>query len=337
MKATLKDIARRAKVSIAAVSMVLNDAPASRISKEKSEEIKRIAKELNYVPNQAARSLVRRRSMTIGMIIPDIENSFFSSLVKTIEDVLRQEGYSLIIVNSNDRYEQDLSLLQLLELRGIDGLLLTIGNESYQHLNDLEQFMAKYPVPYVVVDRMIPWAKTGVWFNNEHGGFLATEFLIKQGHRRIGCIAADRYSKNGMERYLGYIRALETYQIPFDEAIVMEGSYHFRDGYQAVDALLHTDITALVCANDMTAYGAMKRLREQGRKIPDDLSIVGYDNLPLSDILDVSLTSVAQDVELLGKKSVELLLSLIQHPERTQIIMLEPQLKEKNSTRCLTD
>lgn len=328
MKMSIKELAKLANVSVTTVSLVLNDKP-SRISETKKAEIRALASLHAYEPNFSARNLVTKQSKTIGLLIPDIENLFFSALAKKVEDELRQKGYSLIFVNSNDDYKQDLVLLKNLVNRGVDGLLLTVSNDGTKHKALYETLLKELNTPFVMVDRTIGNQEhPQVYFDNQLGGFMATQYLIEKGHSRIACLAAKDKSLNGYYRYKGYIKALKQAGYEINESIVFPGDYRFQSGYQIADKLVLENCDALFAGNDLMAYGAIKRLRELGKHVPNDIEVVGYDNLEFSSMLGINLPSVDQNIKELGKQSVELLLNIMNNIPTSKTIVLKPTFKK---------
>lgn len=333
----MKDIAREVGVSVSAVSLVLNNRPC-RISEEKKRQIFEVAKRRNYAPNQAARSLVTKRSRMLAVILPDIENLFFASLAKRIEDSCRRNGYMLLIVNSNDSYQEDKALLHSIVARGVDGIFLIVSNEScrQEREEELTRLLKGLPIPYVMVDRIFDQlACDKVFYDNEQGAYLAVRHLQERGHVRIGCVA-NLSSNSGLLRLQGYRRALAERNWNYNPNYVADGDYHFESGYQAADQLLQTDATAAFISNDMMAMGFLKRLHERGLTVPDDFSLVGYDNSLLSTVCDVNLSSVEQDSHLLGEEACRLLIDRIKDqtlPPRT--VCLSPKLIVRNSVKTL--
>lgn len=332
LRVRLIDIAKKANVSVATVSMALNkDNP--KVSKDKIAEIKKIAKDMNYIPNSMARGLVTQSTKTVGLIIPDIENAFFSSLVKRIEDLLRQEGYMTLITNSDEKFKNDMELIDLVAGRGIDGLMIAMSDESYGNVKEVMGKIKSINTPYLLFDRSYEKDDHAVFFDSHEGGYIATQHLIDLGHTRIGCITGAQQARYGYLRFLGYRDCLKDNHIEYDEKIVKEGDFKFQTGYELTDSLLDEGISALFVANDMMAYGVLKRLREKNIRIPEDFSIVGYDNLSLTKLLDIPLTSVAQDVDVLARVSVENMLDLIQGKEMNERVILKPSLNILNSTQ----
>lgn len=330
MSITLKEIALQAGVSVSSVSLVLNNKP-NRISSQTRALIIKIAEENQYRPNVIARSLVTKQTKTLGLIIPDIENIFFSTLAKVLEMEVRKEDYTLIIVNSNDKFIDDLLLIDLLISRGVDGLFLTISNEAYLHQTVLGEKLSKLPIPYVMIDRVLEaYDCNKVYFDNVTGAYLATKYLIEQGHRKISCICNTFISKNALSRINGFKKAMDEYKIKVPKEYIIPANYRVEGGYQAGEQILKTDCTAVFVCNDMMTLGLLKKFTECGIKVPDDYPVVSYDNL-LSDFLfGIRISSVDQDIKELGICSWNVLKKWLQSDKNltpeTQEICLSPQL-----------
>lgn len=334
MKIKLKDIAKEANVSITSVSLVLNNKPC-RICSEKKELIKKIAKDNNYTPNINVRSLITNETKTLGLIIPDIENIFFSRLTKTIETYCRQFGYALIIVNSNDEYKEDLYLLDLLLARGIDGLFITISNSAYNNKEEVCLNLKKLTIPYIMIDRVFDELNCNqVYFDNVKGSYIATKHLIENGHSKISCIINSIYSKNTVSRFEGYKKAMQEHGLEIKKNYIIEGDYRMQSGYNTGDMIIKNHTTAVFVTNDMMTLGLLKRLSEKDIKVPEHLSIVSYDNLLNDFILGPGITSIDQNISNLGKTACDLMLSLLKN-EETEIkkICLDPELIIKKSVK----
>ena len=337
MRATLRDIAEMTGFSVSSVSLVLNDRP-NRISAESREKILEAAKRLDYHPNQAAVSLITRRSNAIGLIIPDITNMFFAQIAKGAETRSSQLGYSLILCNTNDDPEKDLDYLNVLLDRGADGILLV---SSYKPGIEKEPFESKKLLaekPVVIVDRnadrlMDSGRYSGVFSDNELGAYLATKHLLSLGHRKIGCVTGPMGAASSKNRLFGYIRALQEAELPFDGALVREGNYHIDTGFEFGCALIDAGATAIFAFNDMMAYGVYRAAGEKGVSIPDDLSVIGYDDLPFSEIAEPPLTSVRQGAYEIGVEAVNAIVRQITEPETVpQNVTLRPELAVRKST-----
>lgn len=313
-KVTLKEIAREAGVSISAVSLVLNDRP-NRISEKNRELIREIARKKRYVPNQIARSLVTRRSNTLGLIVPNITSRFFSSLARDLEIRAREHGYALFIVNSGGGEEsaasQDAELFQLLVNRGVDGVFLVVSNELSPD-PQLVNALSFSPVPCVMIDRSLPDARCDkVRFDSELGGYLATRHLLERGHTRIACIVNQR-SYTGQERLAGYRRALREAGVFFDERLVFQSDYYIAESYAVSAEVVESGATAVFASSDNIALGLLKRLRERGLRVPGDIGVVSYDNSAADALFEPVLTSIEQSVEKLGRHALGMVLARIE-------------------------
>ncbi len=335
MKVTLKDIADATGVSITAVSKVLNRKPI-RISQEKREEILETADRLNYRVNRAARALVTKESGLIGLIVPDIENPYFSRLAKHLEKRCLEEDRVLLILNSNEKREMDLKLLDLLVSRQVDGIFLCPSFEAFTD-DRLKKHIDRLSVPLVLVDRVFEDLDVGqVCFDNAAGAYKAARFLIDRGHRKIGIIAPPRSEQGENARLEGFTRALMEAGIPLDARYVQYGDYGYNSGYEAGKELLETDMTALFSCNDRMTLGFLKALREAKKSIPDDLSLISNDNIPDDYTFGLAITTVIQDVAVLAEETFETYRRLIGQDEISRTI-LTPTLIERDSVIPLSD
>lgn len=309
-KVTLRSIAEEAGVSVSTVSLVLNGRPC-RVSDAKRELIRDIAHRKRYVPNQIARSLVTRRSNTLGLIVPNITSRFFSSLARDLEVRARQHGYALFIVNSGEGDDgscQDVELFQLLLNRGVDGVFLVVSNELSPE-PQLVEALSLSPVPCVMIDRTLPGPPCDkVRFDSELGGYLATRHLLEHGHRRIACIINGK-SYTGQERLAGYRRALDEFEAFFDESLVFQSGYYIAEAYEVARGIVDSDASAVFASSDNIALGLLKRLHENGLRVPGDVSVVSYDNSAADALFEPVLTSIEQSVDTLGMHALGMMLA----------------------------
>lgn len=333
-KATIKDIAREAGVSPAAVSLILNDRPC-RITEEKKQRVREVARQKNYVVNQAAKCLATRRSDMLALILPDIENTFFSSLAKQIENRCRREGYSLIVAGSDDRKENDRKLLRVLESRGVDGIFLILSNEFLECRAEFLKELKLLTMPYIMIDRTFPDADCcRVSFDHEQGGYLAAKYLLEQGHRKIGCVYRDDKAGSGKSRLDGYMRALREFGVRVQRKYLKEGDYRMESGYLAAQALLETDATAAFVCNDMMTLGFLRRLYEKKLQIPADYSIVSYDDSLQNYLFGVELTTVVQEIGTLADEACRLMFCRLRGEPVGSEVILPPQLRIRGSVRA---
>lgn len=335
MRVTIKDIAKACGLSTTAVSLVLNG-KGKKISSEHTELILKIAKEMNYRPNQLAVSLVKRKTYTLGLIVPDITNIFFSELAKGIGDAGREDGYNLILCNTNDKHKLELEYVNTLADKGVDGILIAMSAESYGERGKQSiKFLKNCNIPVVIVDCFNEQTDfSSISVDNEKGAYMAVEHLISLGHTRIACVTGPTGPQANEDRFLGYKNAIRRYNIKFEENLIYEGDFRFYSGVESVEYLLPHKPTAIFCLNDLMAYGVIGGLKKHKIKIPKEMSVVGFDDVFFSDIMDIPLTTVQQPVYELGKKAVELLQDEINNKIVKKInVFLEPKLIVRSSTR----
>lgn len=324
--ATIKDIAKRAGVAPSVVSRALNHKYGVKESTRKL--ILKIAEELDYYPNAAARSLVTRKGQTIGIFMADISQPYFSQIIKGMEFAANQMGYTLLFSNSFESLDHREVFKKMVESGRADGLIIVGSNNKDKNFIP---FLIKREVPFVLVERNFSDPRVHcIWVDNVEGGYLATKYLIEKGHRRIGHISGNLDYQVSLERLEGYKRALAEYQIPFSEELVAAGKFLVQDGYLAMKELLNykPQCTAVFVANDSMAYGALQALHESRIKVPDEIAVVGYDDLEFSTLTNPSLTTVRQPRYEMGLKSVETLINILQSKTDGSIMKmcLKPEL-----------
>lgn len=338
MKVTIKDIAREAGVSVAAVSLVLNQKEC-RIADETKKRIIEVAKRLNYTANQQARSLVTRKSNVIGLIIPDIENIFFSSLSKKIEEYCRKKGYAIMIVNSDENPKVDIELLHVLVSRGVDGILYTPSLGSDEDYAKIKSYLESLPIPYVMVDRYLDDLDCNkVYIDNIHGSYQAVSLLVESGHTKIGCIGSGVRKSTANSRITGYKEAMNHFNLPVNDEYIYDGQYKMIGGYEAGKEIVNSDLTAVYICNDMMTLGFLKYLSECGKRVPDDYSIISYDNTLHNFVVSPKITTIDQDLGKLARNSCRLLFKNINNKNvDPEVICLNPQLIVNESVKPMND
>jgi LacI family transcriptional regulator len=314
--------------------LVLNRRPC-RISQGTKDKIFEIAEKLNYTPNMMAKGLVTQKTRTIGLVIPDIENAFFSSLSKSVEDYARSLGFMVMLMNNDDSHQMNMEVIQLLLDRNIDGLLIVSANESYQKefQKDLRFLLSKMTIPFVMVDRFFDdFPANKVYFDNHLGGYYATKHLINHGHTNIACITGPSGTKSSDLRLEGYVKAMEEENYSIKPEWIVEGDYHFDSGYQKMKDLLTEDVSAIFGFNDLMAYGAMRTIHEANKTLPRDYSLVGYDHLTLSALIDSQLDSIEQNSKILGEEACKMLFKQVNKENQSiKEVCLKPVLIKKGS------
>jgi len=310
---TLKEIASAASVDISTVSRAINDSPL--ITRETKEMIWAIADRMDYIPNSMAQGLASRRSHTLGIILPRIfflQGPFFSEVLSGIEKVSVENGYNIMIASSSGKNKDKHFPFNLTRARKIDGMLIINENRKIGNLTELK----KEGVPFVLVNRYLedPDAPC-VAANDVHGGRIATEHLLKLGHRRIGAITGSIHLAATQGRLRGYREALENAGISFDPALVQEGLFEqgIESGVNCAAQLLALPNrpTAIFALSDELAMGVMQAAKTQGLVIPRDLALIGYDNVAYSGHLNPPLTTVSQSPRTIGATSCRMLIDLL--------------------------
>ena len=320
---TIRDVADRAGVSATTVSHVINK--TRPVSDALSKRVLAAMGELGYQPNALARSLRRKQTHTFGLIVPDSANPFFAELARGIEDTSFDVGYSVILCNSNGDPARERLYLDVLATKQVDGILLVAAGESTQPVDALRA----RDIPVVIVDRDVPGlAADCVLTDNAQGGRLATEHLIALGHRRIGCIAGPADLTPSADRVTGYRQALQAAGISADETLIVRGDFRDRSGYQGAQQLLALadPPTAMFACNDLMAIGAVGAVLEHGWQVPDDISIIGFDDIHLAAYVNPPLTTVAQPKYELGAVAAAMLLERLgerEMPPRRRLLVAE--------------
>lgn len=315
MKKTIRQIAEMAGVSVTTVSQILNN-KGSRFSEETRKRVLDIVNEHQYRPDYFASNLINRHSKTIGMIVPDVTDFFFSKMVEGVEKYLNPLGYMLILCNSQQSLEKEIQLLQDLNHRSVDGVLLATPNllpEEYAYGSDFYRRM-----PLILIDRGINQRDTGRLIIKEYeGAYQAVHYLTKQGHTHIALLKENGTYYQLQERYNAYRHALKDAGIPYKKQYVATGDLTIEGGYQmAKEVLTHPEITAIFCSNDAVAIGCYRALYEAGKKVPEDISVIGFDDLPFTPSLTPSLSTVTQPIFEIGFTAAKFIVDAIEFPER---------------------
>lgn len=330
MAVTIKDVAREAGVSITTVSMVLNesDYPISEKTKNKVFET---AKRLNYVPNKIARNLVMRQSESIALIVPDITNPFYPEIAKAVSEVAESRGYNLILINTNNETTDKSNWLEVLENGLIEGALL-ISRESsitaaYNRSKNIK--IVYLDEPGFSEDKEA-YIVTG---DSTEGGYLAGKHLISLGHKKLACIAGPEETPNSSRRLSGFLKACMENDIYLDTKYILFGNYTFDGGYECGKILAKEDITGIFAFNDLSAYGAIRALKECGKNVKNDYSIIGYDNLLMTAYTDPSLTTIDQFSKQIGISGTNILIDLITGKEvEERKVLIKPKLILRETT-----
>ncbi|MFW5889585.1 MAG: LacI family DNA-binding transcriptional regulator [Bacillota bacterium] len=305
MKITISDIAKKANVSTATVSRVLNN--KSDVSDKTRKKIKNIIEKMDYNPSIIARGLSLNKTHTIGLIIPNITNPYFPEIAKGIENKAEKEGYSVVLYNTDNDYEKEMKILRIMQQKQVDGLIVSLTEKTKDYINKL--FSKDFPI--VQIDRKVIGLKCpSVITDNFFSGYKATKYLIEHGHRRIAHIVGLPDIQNSIDRLNGYKKALKDYNIELNNEYIVQGDQTIESGYKKGKRLikLKSAPTAIFSANDLMVIGVYKAAKELSINIPSDLSIVGHDNINISSIVNPSITTMNQPKYKMGEKAAELLI-----------------------------
>jgi LacI family transcriptional regulator len=303
---TMNDVARAADVSIATVSHVING--TRFVSPERAERVHAAMLQLDYTPDATARSLRVGRTNTLGLVIPDNSNPFFAELARRIEEAGFDAGYTTVLGNSGERPEREHQYVSMLLSKRVDGLILAPFRAVEPGLARLLQ---KAPIPVVVIDRDDVGPGLDVVLHDDAGGGRqAAQHLLDLGHSSIACVAGPPHHGPGAGRLQGFLDALAEAGVTLADDAIAAGDYHFERGRAATAELLDGGcrFTALFAANDLMAAGAIRELAARGMAVPGDVSVVGYDDAPLAEMLMPSLTTVRQPLQTMAGTAVSLLL-----------------------------
>jgi DNA-binding LacI/PurR family transcriptional regulator len=327
---TMKDISKKANVSLSTVSAVINH--SAYVSPELTKRVMQAIKELNYRPNAVARSLKKKSTNTIGFIVTDILNPFYPPMIKGIEDVAFNNNFNVILCNISNEHNRILTYLELMQEKQVDGLLLA----NIALSDDLIE-IEKSGLKYVLINRKPPfYDKNYVGVNNPLSSEIAVNHLVAQGYKRIAYFGGNLDINTARERKAGFISCMTLHGLEVDPMLVFEGEYTLESGYTNVKKMLEQvgKLPDAICTvSDVVAFGVIKGLRDSGIRVPEDIAVIGNDNSTFSENFLVPLSSVDHSTYEMGKLSMELLLQLIK--EKNEIvprqIILTPSLVVRES------
>ncbi len=333
MNITIKDVAKQAGVTAAVVSRVINDDPKLSIREETRSRVLEAVEKLEYRPNAIARSLRTKTTGTIAMIIPDITNPFFPEIIKGAQIAAAENGFSLILFNTEEDVGKQREYIELVSEKQMDGVLLASVHTDDESIDLLE----RYKKPYVLVNRITRNIQSSfVTVDDVYGARVAIEHLIQFGHRKIAHISGPLYTDTGLQRLEGYRKALKKFGVEFSLDYIAESKYDEDGGYKAMKQLfsLENKPTAVFAANDLIAIGAISAIEDEGLKVPENISIVGFNDIWVAQKISPPLTSVKFPLFDMGYLASEILIKKTQGKVVCEDKMvLEPELVVRSSTR----
>lgn len=330
MRSTISDVAKKADVSTATVSRIING--QSGYTEETKKKVINIIQEIGYKPNAIARGLVNKRTNTIGVLLPNLSSRLASALLKGIENSAHHLDYSVIICDTESDGKRTIEYLDVLTEKQIDGIIITS-----EWLKDVyEEAIVEMKIPVILVltassHLQIPYIKV----DDYQASYQATKYLIEKGHKKIGMISGKKSDKlAGLPRIAGYRKAMSDHRLSFSETCITYGDFAYKSGIRCMQELLEAspEITAVFAASDEMAVGALSCAYKKGIKVPDDLSIIGYDDTQDAEMAIPPLTTVHQPIYEMGKMAVEMLLNT---KKTVGSVIMPHHIVERNSVRIL--
>ncbi|MCE5170288.1 LacI family transcriptional regulator [Paenibacillus profundus] len=324
--ATIKDVSRLAGVSVATVSRVLNQ--NGYVHEDTEKKVLNAIRELNYIPNDVARSLTKKSAKMLALIVPDITNPFFNELARAVEKVTQLYGYATILCNSDDTPANEKQYIHALKQKYIDGFILATNTLSPEEIQQLD-------VPVVMLDRTISSTIPTVASDNREGARMAVQFLLNQGCRTIAHIRGPLELSIADERCQGYLDEVGQADW-FQPDLIVNGDFNLHHAADAIHELLdrHPDIDGIFAGNDIMAMGALRAVQKRGVAVPDAMQIVGYDGITLGGMVYPELTTVAQPIYEMGLLAARMLIKLIEKkPLDVMHYKLDVELVQRGTTR----
>ncbi len=328
---TISDVAKLSGLSKTTVSRVINNHPY--VSKENKEQVLKAMKELGYTPNPAARRLRGQLTTTLGVIVPRIVNPFFSYLVNSIEQTAYNKGYQVLICQSNEDKEKELTFLNLLKTKQVDGIIMTAIENDWSVIEPFTNYG-----PIVLCNEYVNYADVPmIRLNQSKGAYIGVKHLIERGHQKIAYCTGGLFDEQGKDkdRNHGYQKALQEAGIVINPKWVFVNQHSIEDGKQVMKQILEMEDrpTAVFTGSDEIAGGIMIEAKEHGLIVPDDIAIIGFDDQPLAEMLDPKLTTIRQPVDQMGEKSVEVIIKRLNNPEmKMEIYEMPIELVVRKST-----
>ncbi|WP_338108286.1 LacI family DNA-binding transcriptional regulator [Bacillus pseudomycoides] len=321
---TIKDVAKLAGVSVATVSRVLNK--NGYVHEDTLKKVERAIELLDYKPSTVARSLYNKKSRLIGLVVPNIVNPFFPEVARAVEDVAHKQGYTVVLCNSDESLEKEKQYIDVLRQNNVDGFIVATNPQNSMNYMNLS-------VPVVAIDRMFNERIPTVYADNYAGSQEATKLLLEKGCQHIAHIRGPRDVSTANERFEGFIDVITQYGLSY---MIAESTFDPADSERVAMELLeeYPHIDGIVAGNDLIAIGVVKAALQKGISIPDDLQIIGFDGISLTEMMYPALTTVAQPIYEMGRIATELLLEQMEGNQlETEHYRLPIEIIERNTTK----
>ena len=328
-KVTIRDLAEAAGVSVTTVSQILNG-KGERFSLDTRRCVHQLQEEMGYVPDFNARNLIMKSAQTIGVLVPNLGNPFFSMFIKGVQSASRQRQFIPLIFGANHDEKLESYYLQELIKRAVDGLIIASASITGEAIDNI---LKKNGIPYLLIDQNGGPSMDGVRIDDDRGGQLAAQHLLAFGHRRIAVVMPQNATQNLRIRLAGFRQALAQAQVTLTDSDIILSPMTKLGGYQATAAVLKQHPTAVFAINDETALGLMRGFHERGIRVPQDISVLGYDDIDLDEYVVPRLSSVHQPVVTMGEQATELLINRIHNRRQAaQVVALPVDFRQREST-----
>lgn len=341
MEITIKEIAKLSGVSEATVSRVINN--SAPVNEETRKRIEQIIKDNNFTPNAVARGLSKKQTNTIGVLIPDISNPFFCEVIKGISSVAAENGLNIILCDTNENQQKEIDFLNNLKQEQLKGIIITPISDANEFNSDYTNLLEGMNEPITLIDRDVKYSNfDGVFIDNIKGGFDVTSAFIQEGHEKIAIIAGPTTSKPGRDRLMGYKKAHIRNNILLNDDLIYYGDFSLQSGYENAKKILNSKLkpTAIFSCNNLMTLGVLKALRELNLKTPNDISLIGFDDIEVLDILGLNISAVSRPTVDMGKIAMEILIQQFNKKDKRKDnlvnrIILIPQLILRGSEKLV--
>lgn len=331
-KVTIRDLAEAAGVSVTTVSQILNG-KGERFSLDTRRRVHQLQEEMGYVPDFNARNLIMKSAQTIGVLVPNLGNPFFSMFIRGVQETSRERHFIPLIFGANHDAQLESYYLEELIKRAVDGLIIASASITAEAIDNI---LKKNGIPYLLIDQNGGPSVDRVQINDVQGGQLAADHLLSLGHRKIAVVMPNEPTQNLQIRLAGFKRRLAEQQAELPDSAIIHSPMTKLGGYQATQAVLAQHPTAVFAINDETALGLMRGLHEQGIVVPDDISVLGYDDIDLDEYVVPKLTTIHQPVVTMGQQATSLLINRIKDQRQAaQLVDLPVDLRQRESTAPL--
>jgi LacI family transcriptional regulator len=340
MAVTIREVAKMAGVSNATVSRVINN--SSTVKEKTRDHVLKVIKEMGYAPNEVARSLSKNETKTIGVVVPDINNPFYGDVIKGVSMLADKHNLNILLCDTNEDTEKEKNSLRMLKDHRIRGIIIGPASDTNKFNGEYLSILENLGIPIVLVGRDVKYSNfDGVFLDNVQGACDGVTALIQNGHKKIAIIAGSEESKPGRDRLGGYLKAMMLNSIAVREDYIFHGNFKLESGYEITRQILEMEDrpTAIFTCNNMMTLGCIKALSEKGLKVPEDMSLVGFDEIEILDIFNMQISVVARPTFEMGRIAMEMLLERFDQKgndrSATKRITLNAELKCKGSERLI--